>query len=309
MVVTVTDALGAPGTVTYTLAVAEPAPVAAAVTATVAANSSANAISASLSGGTATSVAIGTMPSHGTVTVSGLGFAYTPTAGYSGADSFTYTASNATGTSAPATVTITVTAPTLSLDPAAGALTVGTAGVAYSETFSADLGTAPYSFEVSAGTLPAGLTLAASGTLSGTPTADGSFSFTVKATDTYGAIGTAAYRRHVGDCHGGPGGRRHIGDRGRELVGQQHQCVPDRWPCDLGGGGQFAEPWHSHGLRPWLRLYADSGLFGRGQLHLYRDQCDRDLGAGDGDDHGDGTGPGVRALGRRAYRRHGGSGL
>lgn len=42
---------------------------------------------------------------------------YTPTAGYSGADSFTYTATNASGTSAPATVSITVGAPTLVFTP------------------------------------------------------------------------------------------------------------------------------------------------------------------------------------------------
>src|SRR3546814_6590948 len=61
---------------------------------------------------------------------------YQPSAGYTGADSFTYTASNTAGTSAPATVSITVSAPTLSLSPAAGALTANY-GVAYSQVFAA----------------------------------------------------------------------------------------------------------------------------------------------------------------------------
>src|SRR3546814_15428759 len=64
---------------------------------------------------------------------------------YTGADSFTYTASNTAGTSAPATVSITVSAPTLSLSPAAGALTANY-GVAYSQVFAASGGAAPYSY-------------------------------------------------------------------------------------------------------------------------------------------------------------------
>jgi hypothetical protein len=45
-------------------------------------------------------------------------------------------------------------------------------------------GAAPYRFEVIAGSLPAGLGLASDGTLSGTPTQGGPFSFTVRVTDS-----------------------------------------------------------------------------------------------------------------------------
>src|SRR3546814_6674123 len=86
--------------------------------------------------------------------------------------SFTYTASNTAGTSAPATVSITVSAPTLSLSPAAGALTANY-GVAYSQVFAASGGAAPYSYTLT-GTLPAGLSFdIASGTLSGVPAEQG----------------------------------------------------------------------------------------------------------------------------------------
>ena len=52
-------------------------------------------------------------PTHGAVTLNANGsFTYTPTAGYSGADSFTYVVSDGTAQSAPATVTIAVTAAT-----------------------------------------------------------------------------------------------------------------------------------------------------------------------------------------------------
>ena len=157
----------------YTYAL--PAPTAGAVSATVAANSSANPITLSLGGGAATSVTVSSAASHGTATASGTSITYTPTAGYSGPDSFTYTATNASGTSSPGMVSITVSAPTLVLSPASGALAGGSTGSAYSHTISASGGTAPYSYAITAGSLPAGLSLnTANGVISGTPSGSGS---------------------------------------------------------------------------------------------------------------------------------------
>src|SRR5258708_32148141 len=45
-------------------------------------------------------------------------------------------------------------------------------------------GSLPFTWAVTSGALPGGLTLAADGTLSGTPTAEGPFAFTVTATDS-----------------------------------------------------------------------------------------------------------------------------
>ncbi|WP_181883661.1 putative Ig domain-containing protein [Sphingorhabdus pulchriflava] len=70
-----------------------------------------------------------------------------------------------------------------------GSLPNGTVGTAYSQTLTASAGVAPYSFAVTAGALPTGLTLTGGGTLSGTPTASGVFNFTVSATDSSGAPG------------------------------------------------------------------------------------------------------------------------
>jgi hypothetical protein len=65
---------------------------------------------------------------------------------------------------------------------------------AYSQTLSATGGTAPYTWTVSAGSLPVGLTLGAStGIISGTPTLPGSATFTVTATDANKITGQAAY--------------------------------------------------------------------------------------------------------------------
>ncbi|MCM2468426.1 putative Ig domain-containing protein [Agrobacterium vitis] len=192
--VKVTDAYGAMVTASYSITINSAAPIANALTATVTANSSDNVLAPSITGGAATSVAIASSPSHGAATVSGTNFIYTPTAGYSGSDSFTYTATNATGTSSPATVTITVTAPTFTLSPTSGALTAATVGTAYTETVTASGGTSPYSYAVTSGTLPAGMSLNTStGAISGTPTTAANTSFTITATDANSATGSATY--------------------------------------------------------------------------------------------------------------------
>lgn len=64
-------------------------------------------------------------------------------------------------------------------------------GVAYNSSVVASGGTGAYQFAVIGGALPAGLAInPASGTISGTPTADGTFSYTVQVTDSAGAMAT-----------------------------------------------------------------------------------------------------------------------
>jgi hypothetical protein len=71
-----------------------------------------------------------------------------------------------------------------------GALTVTSAppanpvqGQSYSHQFTATGGTSPYSWAVTAGALPPGMSLSAAGLLSGTPTASGSYPVTVTVSD------------------------------------------------------------------------------------------------------------------------------
>jgi len=78
-------------------------------------------------------------------------------------------------------------APTIST---ASPLPGGTVGTAYSQALAATGGTSPYSWSVSAGTLPAGLSLSPAGVLSGTPTAQGGYNFTVRVTGNNGASST-----------------------------------------------------------------------------------------------------------------------
>ena len=113
----------------------------------------------------------------------------TPTA--AGTYTFTVSAQDSSTGSGPysgtsSTISLTIGAPTLSLSPAAGALTAASRGSAYSQTFSTSGGTSPYTYSITAGSLPAGLTLSSGGVLSGTPTVEGNFSFTVTATDSSG---------------------------------------------------------------------------------------------------------------------------
>jgi hypothetical protein len=78
---------------------------------------------------------------------------------------------------------------------APGLLLDATAGVNYNQTITASGGTAPYTFTVSStgGPLPGGLSLAASGALSGKPEQQGSFTFTVKVTDAANCMATKSY--------------------------------------------------------------------------------------------------------------------
>ncbi|MCI0540311.1 MAG: Ig domain-containing protein, partial [Verrucomicrobiales bacterium] len=65
-------------------------------------------------------------------------------------------------------------------------------GFPYAVSLVATGGVAPYAWSVTAGSLPAGLSLNSKGVLSGTPTATSTFNFTVQATDATNATATKA---------------------------------------------------------------------------------------------------------------------
>jgi hypothetical protein len=70
--------------------------------------------------------------------------------------------------------------------------------VAYSDTVIAQHGTQPYTYAVTAGSLPTGLTLDEdTGEISGTPTVIGTYNFTITATDSNGITGTKDYSLSV----------------------------------------------------------------------------------------------------------------
>ena len=88
--------------------------------------------------------------------------------------------------------TIAIVAP-LSITTAT-TLPGGVVGAAYTQTFAATGGSSPYQWSVSTGTLPIGLTLNAStGSLAGTPTAAGTFNFTIRVADVGARSATASF--------------------------------------------------------------------------------------------------------------------
>jgi hypothetical protein len=107
--------------------------------------------------------------------------------------SFTVRATDANSRAGTQGYTIGIDAPPIALSPAT--LPNGTTGQAYSQTITASGGAGPYTFAVTIGSIPNGLSLNSStGALSGTPTAAGSFLFTITATDSVlGATGHRDY--------------------------------------------------------------------------------------------------------------------
>ncbi|MFN8344058.1 MAG: choice-of-anchor Q domain-containing protein [Spirosomataceae bacterium] len=85
-----------------------------------------------------------------------------------------------------------VTCNTVTLSPTS--LSGGTIGVGYTKSITANGGTAPYTFAVTSGNLPGGLSLASDGTLSGIPGATGTFNFTITATYTTFGINCSGSR-------------------------------------------------------------------------------------------------------------------
>ena len=125
------------------------------------------------------------------ITLDGASGDLTGTPSAQGVYNFTITATDqlsATGSRA-----YTTSVGTFSLAVQPNTLPNGTQGVAYSQTLTAVGGNAPYTFTVSSGTLPTGLTLASDGTLSGTPSAGGQFTFIIQAQDSTGDTGFRTY--------------------------------------------------------------------------------------------------------------------
>lgn len=118
----------------------------------------------------------------------------TPTA--AGTSTFTAQVTDAASLTATASLSITTQA---SLVVSTTSLADGQVGVAYSQTLAATGGVTPYTWSVTSGSLPAGLTLNSStGVISGTPTAAGTSTFTVQVTDDADYTATASLSITVG---------------------------------------------------------------------------------------------------------------
>jgi Fibronectin type III domain/Putative Ig domain len=135
------------------------------------------------------SVTNGALPAGLTINANTGTVSGTPAA--SGTFSFTLVATDALGATATQSEMVDIAAtPAVDVSPIQG----GEVNVTYSATPTASGGTGPFTWTVTNGSLPAGLAIdPTTGTISGTPTAAGTDSFTVTATDFEGqAVGQAA---------------------------------------------------------------------------------------------------------------------
>ena len=137
-----------------------------------------------VSGGTgpySCSITAGTLPAG--LTLTGCTLSGTPTTPGTATVTVKATDSSTPGVTTSMPINIVVNPASLALTTTS--LPNGTVGVAYTSTIGVSGGTAPYTCVFTAGTLPAGLTLAGC-TVSGTPTVSGTANLTVKATDSNG---------------------------------------------------------------------------------------------------------------------------
>ena len=96
---------------------------------------------------------------------------------------FSVQVSDTSGATVTQALSITINKPP-PLSVATGSLLSGTVGMAYSQTLTASSGVQPYTWSLTAGTLPVGLALASNGVISGTPAATGTSEFTVQVVDS-----------------------------------------------------------------------------------------------------------------------------
>ncbi len=189
--ITATDSTGCPGSQSYIVSVA--APIITLAPPTLPGGTAGVPYSQTItaSGGSAPytfAVTTGGLPAGLSLTSAGV-LSGTPAA--AGTYGFTLSATDAFGSTGSQLYSVSIAAPAIILSP--GTLPGGTTGVPYSQVVTASGGTTPYSFALTTGSLPAGLALTGAGVLSGTPTAAGTYGFTITATDAFGSTGSQAY--------------------------------------------------------------------------------------------------------------------
>ena len=134
--------------------------------------------------------------------------------------------------------------PTLGVDPAT--VPEGAVGQDYLSTLNGQGGAAPYSYQVTLGTLPPGLTLSSGGRLSGRPTAAGTSNFEITITDANGCLATLPYVLRVQSRPGLLAGEPFAHPRPNRFVGLTTAGSPtstdvlaygaDHWGVEIAAG-------------------------------------------------------------------------
>jgi hypothetical protein len=213
--------------------------------------------SVSASGGSAPlvwSISSGSLPAGLSFSSGGV-VSGTPTT-IGGPTTFVALVTDALGATATKSIAMTIIAgPTINTS---SPLPGGTTTIAYSQSFSTSSGTTPYTWAVTGGALPTGLTLSSGGLLSGTPTVACVCTFTVKVTDAVGGTSTASFSLTISLYAGPP-----IVISPTSITGA---------PCTVGAscsvqmsatGGVGSYTWSiSAGPIPGMTMNASTGLYG-----------------------------------------------
>jgi len=143
------------------------------------------------------SLSSGTLPACLTLSSAGV-ISGTPVASCFGTATGLVFKATDSGTATPLSATsvalsLTINAAPAIVLPAPGPLTVGVIGTPYTGSLAATGGAGTLTYSISAGALPTGLTIGAGGAITGTPTAAGTFNFTVLASDAFGDSQTQSY--------------------------------------------------------------------------------------------------------------------
>jgi hypothetical protein len=143
-------------------------------------------------GGTASyswSITAGSLPVGLSLNASSGAISGTPTT--SGTSTFTVQVKDANSNTATKSLSIAIAASVQPLTITTTSVPNGSTNTAYSAFLFAGGGTTPYTWSISSGSLPTGMTLSSAGDITGVPTTAGTSSFTAKVTDSSSPVQTA----------------------------------------------------------------------------------------------------------------------
>jgi len=139
----------------------------------------------------------------------------------------------------------------------------GAIGASYAQGLIASGGAAPYTWSLASGSLPPGVTLNPAGWFSGTPSASGSYSFTIQVTDSRGASVAMALQVTIADVASGTVSTNHVFPQfaDGQLAGgfSYHTTLMISNPSDIATGTCSLQLW-SGGQTVTIRGFSSSYL-------------------------------------------------